>query len=256
MPFEDMPLQECGEDRMRLAAYVDGEVAGAEAEAMELHLAGCARCAAETAALMRMKRELRAARSFHVPDAEFRRKIQGQVSSVPRRRWRGWLIPMIELAAAMVLIVAAVRAVRTPGPDAWTEVVDLHASALASANPYDVVSSDRHTVKPWFQGKIPFSFNLPELKGSGFALEGGRMVYVGQEPAAQLIYRLGQHRLSVLVVRKPGDAGQAGGAPVVEGRDAFNTAAWRSRELRFYLVSDADRTAVEQLAALMAQANP
>ena len=58
---------------------------------------------------------------------------------------------------------------------------------LASANPYDVVSSDRHTVKPWFQGQIPFAFNLPEFAGTEFTLLGGRLVYLHQQPAAQVV---------------------------------------------------------------------
>ena len=76
-------------------------------------------------------------------------------------------------------------------------MADLHVSDLASANPYDVVSSDRHTVKPWFQGKIPFAFNLPEFAGTEFTLLGGRLVYLHQQPAAQLVVGVGKHRISV-----------------------------------------------------------
>ena len=62
----------------------------------------------------------------------------------------------------------------------FSELADLHVSALASATPVDVISTDRHTVKPWFQGRIPFSFNLPELQGSEFTLIGGRVTYLAQ----------------------------------------------------------------------------
>ena len=63
-----------------------------------------------------------------------------------------------------------------------SELVDLHVATLASSNPIDVVSSDRHTVKPWFEGKIPFTFNLPELQNSPFTLVGGRVSYLNQSP--------------------------------------------------------------------------
>jgi len=70
----------------------------------------------------------------------------------------------------------------------FSEIADLHVSTLASSSPVDVISTDRHTVKPWFQGKIPFAFNLPELQNSEFTLIGGRMTYLDQTPGAHLIY--------------------------------------------------------------------
>ena len=70
----------------------------------------------------------------------------------------------------------------------FSEIADLHVATLASSSPVDVISTDRHTVKPWFQGKIPFAFNLPELQNSEFSLLGGRMTYLDQTPGAHLIY--------------------------------------------------------------------
>lgn len=70
-----------------------------------------------------------------------------------------------------------------------SEVADLHIATLASANPIDVVSTDRHTVKPWFAGKIPFTFNLPELQNSPFTLLGAKVSYLNQSPGAHSIAR-------------------------------------------------------------------
>ena len=77
-------------------------------------------------------------------------------------------------------------------------------ATLASANPVDVISTDRHTVKPWFEGKIPFTFNLPELEGSPFALVGGRVSYLNQSPGAELIFRVRQHQISVFIFQERG----------------------------------------------------
>ncbi len=83
-----------------------------------------------------------------------------------------------------------------------SELVDQHVATLASSNPVDVVSTDRHTVKPWFEGKIPFTFNLPDLQGSPFALAGGRVAYVKQSPGAELIFRIRQHQISVFIFQE------------------------------------------------------
>ena len=81
----------------------------------------------------------------------------------------------------------------------FSELADLHVATLASATPVDVISTDRHTVKPWFEGKIPFTFNLPELQGTEFSLVGGRVTYLSQAPGAHLLYRLRKHELSVFI---------------------------------------------------------
>ena len=100
------------------------------------------------------------------------------------------------------------------------ELVDQHVIALSSLNPVDVISEDRHTVKPWFQGKLPFTFNLPELGGSGFTLIGGKVVYLQQNPAAEVLYQSGRHKISVFVLQE-GSAARGQGA-----RASFNVKSW------------------------------
>ncbi|MES2390851.1 MAG: zf-HC2 domain-containing protein [Acidobacteriota bacterium] len=142
-------------------------------------------------------------------------------------------------------------------PDGFGEVADLHVNMLASANPYDVVSSDRHTVKPWFQGRVPFSFNVPEFGGSEFALLGGKMVYVHQQPAAQLVVGRGQHRISVLVLQDSSAIERAFAATRgVEAHDHFSVDAWRANGLQFVVVGDADTAAMERLCSMLRAANP
>ena len=92
----------------------------------------------------------------------------------------------------------------------FSEIADLHVATLASSSPVDVISTDRHTVKPWFQGKIPFAFDLPELQNSEFSLLGGRMTYLDQTPGAHLIYDVRKHHISVFVFQERSLPGQVG----------------------------------------------
>ena len=138
----------------------------------------------------------------------------------------------------------------------FAELADLHVNALSSTNLVDVVSTDRHTVKPWFQGKIPFSFNLPEFKGTEYTLVGGRMVYFHQHPGAQLIVSMNQHKISVLIFQDSVELGRAfAEQTALDRRTSFGIEAWQSQQLRFVLVSDADPAGIDNLARLLKQAN-
>jgi anti-sigma factor RsiW len=145
------------------------------------------------------------------------------------------------------------RAVRN---QTFREVADLHVSDMASANPYDVVSSDRHTVKPWFQGRIPFAFNLPEFAGTEYTLLGGRLVYLHQQPTAQVVIGAGRHKISVLITQENSSLGS--GSPFSGGvavRDSFNVETWEKNGLRFYVIGDADQGAVHRLAQALQGVN-
>ena len=117
------------------------------------------------------------------------------------------------------------------------ELLDLHVATLASANPVDVISTDRHTVKPWFQGKLPFTFNLPELQNSPFKLIGGKVIYFDHNPGAQLLFQLRNHQLSVFILQdRPGMMSQA----VTSAREmAFNAETWSEGGLRYVVIGDA-----------------
>jgi anti-sigma factor RsiW len=140
--------------------------------------------------------------------------------------------------------------------DAIAEIADLHVNALASANQVDVVSTDRHTVKPWFQGRIPFTFNLPEFSGTDFTLVGGRMAYFHQQPGAQIIVSMRQHKVSVLIFQEStGMEREFPRTTAVDRRTSFGMETWQSEKLRFVLVSDADPSGIDNLARLFKEAN-
>lgn len=242
-------------DAAALTQYLDGELPPNQVDRVQQHIAECSRCAAEVSALVSMKRSLRAANGHFAPSAEFRRKIQQQVSRKPNGRWNirlAWAFAAIS-AALLLCLLWLQRPHRT---DPFSEVADLHVGALASANPVDVVSTDRHTVKPWFQGRIPFSFNIPELQGTEFTLLGGRMVYLNQHPGAQLIFTVGQHKISALIFQESSVlAKQMSGDESVERHDGFNAAAWNEQNLRFMVIGDADPRELHSLAEKIKAAN-
>ncbi len=126
-----------------------------------------------------------------------------------------------------------------------TEVCDLHIATLAANMPPQVLSSDRHTVKPWFQGKLPFSFNLPENLPDETKLEGANLTYVHDRPVAQLLYSVGRHRVSVFLQEKTGESGTS---DFLTHQYGFQIAGFSTRELEIVAVSDVDSA---RLAGLM-----
>jgi len=188
----------------KLDAYFDGELPPEEARAFAEHLRGCAVCSGQGLSLVQQKRAVHAAGMKFAPDRVFRARIQKSIAPEPfwKKRW----LPVALTALTALLIVGAFFVNRGRGDQQLlSELVDQHVATLASPNPVDVVSTDRHTVKPWFEGKIPFTFNLPELKGTPFTLVGGRVAYLGQSPGAELIFRVAKHQISVFIFQ--GDAG-------------------------------------------------
>lgn len=245
----------CDQDRTRLAAYLDGEVQADEAKSLQQHIRSCQDCAAEVAALVALRRAMKPAASRFTPSAQFRQKIQAQIS--PRKKQRmQWIWPVAAAAMAMMILALVWTRQSAQRSETFREVADLHISDLASTNPYDVVSSDRHTVKPWFQGKIPFAFNLPEFAGTDFALLGGRMVYLHQQPAAQVVVGVRQHKISILILQ---ESSALGATPLLSSgvavHDSFNEETWQQHGLRFFVIGDADKAAIEQLAQSLRSAN-
>jgi anti-sigma factor RsiW len=237
----------------QLGAYVDQQLSPAEAAAFEAHLRGCCGCATAAREQLQLKLATRAAGMRYEPSAEFQRRMQQCLHGAtarPRRAWLSW--PMAIPVAAAVLLAALLFAGNHQRRTMLAELTDLHVSTLASANPLDVASEDRHTVKPWFAGRIPFTFNLPELKESGFALDGGRVVYLQHNSGAQLLYTLRKHRLSVFIFQ----SGQEwpGGINGTARELSFHMESWSQEGLRYVVVGDVADSDVHALAELFRQA--
>src|SRR6476469_11166631 len=162
-----------------------------------------------------------------------------------------WLPVLVTAIAAVVIASALVLAQfhRSGEQQLLSELADLHVATLASSTPVDVVSTDRHTVKPWFEGRIPFTFNLPELQGTDFSLLGGRVTYLAQVPGAHLIYRLRKHEISVFIFPDSGaPAAALSGAAEVR---SFTFEDWAQNGLRYFVVGDVGGNDIEALSKLL-----
>jgi anti-sigma factor RsiW len=230
----------CEQWRDQLDRYVDGELDPAQVSAWSAHLRGCAACAADVLERVQLKRSVQLAGKRYMASADLRHRIAKSVAAEPRHR-AGWYWKILALTALAVLVFSVAVNLYVDREDAWrqrvySELADLHVAALASSTPVDVVSTDRHTVKPWFQGKIPFTFNLPELQGSEFTLLGGRVTYLAQAPGAQLIYQVRRHEISVFIFQ---DRGEEAGLPAGFGHpQSFNVQTWAQNGLRYFVVGD------------------
>ncbi len=246
----------CDAWRGRLDAYLDGELASAEARDVSVHLRGCAVCAADALERVQMKRSVAVAGKRYEPSAQFRAKVMKQVAAKPRRGtgwgWRIVVVPALTVLIVSVAVSLFVQRDTVRRQRVYSELADLHVAALASATPVDVVSTDRHTVKPWFQGKIPFSFNLPELQGTEFTLLGGRVTYLDQTPGAQLIYQLRKHEISVFIFQDRGPETAASSGPM--HAVSFNVQNWTQNGLRYFVVGDVSANDIEALSKLLRDA--
>jgi anti-sigma factor RsiW len=234
----------------QLDAYLDGELETGAMQELDRHLRECPECAAESLRRLQWKRTVHAAGQRYVADPALRERVRKNIS---RGQLRGiwWRWPAFGTVAAVVMVLAGfwivqhkTRVVREN--QIVSELADLHVSTLASATPVDVVSSDRHTVKPWFEGKIPFSFNLPELQGSPFELVGGRLSYLEQSPGAELIFRIRKHLISVFIFQDRAIPAEFSASEAMDAR-SFHLESWRQGELRYFVIGD---TGPEDLRAL------
>ncbi|HXX29762.1 MAG TPA: anti-sigma factor [Myxococcaceae bacterium] len=240
-----------------LHAYVDDELGTERTLDVRAHLAACAQCrrSYENVRALRgvLQRTLRPAE----PSPAFLRRLRASLRRADPSRFRrraervGWAA--VPLAAAALLTVAVFPGLRGPRPDLTGEVVAAHLRSLQVDHLTDVASSDRHTVKPWFQGKVPFSPPVPDLRDQGYPLEGGRLDLVGDRPVAALVYRARQHAINVLVWPDP-EARDS--APQAETRGGIHVLHWSSQGMTWWAVSDVNAEELQRLAALLREAAP
>ncbi len=242
--------------RSKLEPYVDSQLAENELVQLESHLRTCPSCAAEALGRLQMKRMTGAAGARYLPTPQFRLRIEQSVKAKRKPLWVFAWLPKAAVAAAVLAVVIGLAALwvrHSQREQAVTELADLHVATLASVNPVDVVSTDRHTVKPWFAGKLPFSFNLPELQGTPFKLVGGRVAYFEHNPGAQLLFDAGKHPLSVFIFQDHPSAVFSAGTTKTR-KLAFNLETWAEGGLRYVVISDVERGSVHELSELLRRA--
>jgi len=237
----------------KIGAFVDSELSSEETAELNAHLRGCNSCAAEIVEQLQLKRVTQAAGNKYKYEAplELRKKILQNVAAKKQRTWRwNWALAVAVLVLFAVLLYPVLR----PQPQApFRELADIHTATLASANPLDVISSDKHTVKPWYQGKLSFSFEPPELKNTPYSLLGGRLAYFQQSSGAELLCQYKQHRISVFIFEdrpewKPGTS-----ASVLQPT-GMSVESWSQGGLRYVVLGDAAPDVIHDLAEMWKQA--
>jgi anti-sigma factor RsiW len=254
-----------------LSALADGELSAEELATAKKHMDTCLLCASGAIDEWLLKSAVaKSGRRYEVP-VEFHdrmAKLISQQSSLEEKRSSG-AIPSSALgrrpwvafsgwATAAVLLLALTSgaivqfrnhqsgAVLTERAALVTEACDLHIATLAAAQQPQVVSSDRHTVKPWFQGKLPFSFNLPETLPDGATLDGANLTYLHNQPVAQLLFSIGRHRASVFVAERNGSNALA---DLQTAHSGFQLTSFTTDELAVIAVSDVDPGRLAALAS-------
>ena len=235
----------------KTSLYVDGEMEPAAQQAFATHLRNCAVCSAAVLEQEELKKAVRvAAKRFSAPP-ELYAAARKQISSPSAARLPWWKAVLVAVCLVIVAAVGFAWYSGRQGSNATiAQLVDQHVTMLASTNPYDVISEDPHTVKPWFQGKLPFTFNPAVPADSPFKLLGGKLVYVQRSPGAELVYQVRQHKISVFIFQARDVHGPASAANL-----AFTADGWQQGALQYYVITDAAKEDAERLRSLLQDAN-
>jgi anti-sigma factor RsiW len=262
---------ECAEN-LRVQAYLDGELDAVAAAEIERHLATCEECRA----LLQELRQVRTLLRDKLPKTSMPGSLRAgimdaldrepppvvrlsQRKPAPPARVRPFWIGVFSgvggsaVAAAVTLLV--VNAAFDRGLTA--DLVADHTRSLLSSHLIDVVSTDQHTVKPWFNGRINYAPPVVDLEAQGFPLVGGRLDYVDHRPVAVLIYRYLKHPIDVYVF--PDSSGKAGSSatPLIsKSDDGYSLVEWHRGGMVYWAVSDASSVYVRRFAEALTSASP
>jgi anti-sigma factor RsiW len=244
-----------------LDAHLDGELVAADAREIEAHIAQCPECTRFRAGRLALREGLRA----HVPtfqaSDELRRRVRATLETAaptptrPSRRvsQQGWWRPLA-LAASLAVVALgswnlALR--RASGERLADDVLASHIRSLMPGHLTDVLSSDQHTVKPWFNGKLDFSPPVYDFAEQGYPLLGGRLDYMDGRAVAALVYGRRKHFINVFlwpVTRSPS------GAPRTRDRQGYHLLHWNATDYAYWFVSDLGPAELNEFAHLVEQA--
>jgi anti-sigma factor RsiW len=253
----------------QLDAFIDGELPLAEQQEIERHLATCHACTLRVLSATQLKAATARAGHRFAPPPEALARLTSQLHSQsqqqlqppkpqPKPTARIYSIrpaaAWAALAAAILLAVSFLswRQLR-PTNTLAAELLDQHLATLSSAATPQVISTDRHTVKPWFQGRLPFSFNLPDAAAlpPDTTLKGANLTYLNNQPAALLLFTIHKHEVSVFLT-------QRSTSPVLttlpKTRAGFNIHTATTPDLRITAVSDVNAADLDNLLASLVQA--
>jgi anti-sigma factor RsiW len=254
---------ECRETQTLLHGYVDGELDLVRSLEIERHLETCSDCAQVCRNLRTIQSALHTPSFYRTPPPQ----LSARVRSAVRRETKIRFVPRLTRTVLGFAMAAAVlafaiwslpRIVPIAGGEAIDrEVIAAHVRSLMVNHLADVVSTDRHTVKPWFNGKLDFAPPVIDLKDQGYPLIGGRLDYLDGRPVAALVYRRQKHTINLFIWPESGsqekqpDAGpdqKAATNPRELSRQGYQMERWNQADMRFYAISDLNAAELQEFA--------
>ena len=248
----------CEQSKSLLGAHLDGELDALNGRELQEHLRTCPRCLHAADQQQVLRRMVKQEAPYHRAPAELEARIRGLVrataassresalrpSARPSWLWQ-WTAAAATVAAVVVAvwIGSAVTARRAAANYLADELVSAHVRSLLASHLTDVPSSDQHTVKPWFAGKVDFAPAVHDLSAEGFPLVGGRLDYAWGETIAALVFQRNKHFINVFIW--PPAPGAAPPEPVLSRR-GYNLVFWNQSGLTFCAVSDLNRAELQQ----------
>jgi anti-sigma factor RsiW len=246
---------ECENAKSLIHPYVDGELDAGHVLEVDEHVAHCPACAQAVERVRAVSDAVGSAGLRFSAPVALRERIQEEmrprsaaVQSSPSSAWK-YLALAASLLAVSMLGLQMTRGGRQP--DVFVaEAVEAHVRSLMADHLLDVASTDKHTVRPWFTGKIDFAPAVVDLKEHGYPLEGGRLDLLGERPAAALVYQHGKHTINVFVCPAVSGAKERGATNVTNVR-GFNVASWSEGGFEWAAVSDMNSEELTELTMLL-----
>jgi anti-sigma factor RsiW len=228
----------CDEAEILIHALVDGELDAVHAREVETHIAGCPRCTAELRIIGDMKNVLSSNQLRYAAPSRLRQRIEAalpQPRATNRRAvLKGFAMGSAVSALAATGLVAIV--LRNDGEQRIaSDVVSAHLRSLQAGHLTDVLSSDQHTVKPWFNGRLDVAPPVIDLTAQGFTLIGGRLDTIDGRAIGAIVYRRRTHVINLFVAQA---ASAEPHAARIETMQGFNIRRWSERGLNYWAVSD------------------
>jgi anti-sigma factor RsiW len=238
-------------------AHVDGELDLAHNLQMEAHLQSCAACRLAGENLQHLRVALRADELFSRAPAGLRRRIRSALSHEDRNEpravsWFPWLWLKLAGMSVAIALLAWLAVVELKVPSAADrlaqEITSAHVRSLMASHLMDVASTDQHTVKPWFDGKLDFAPAVVNLTDHGFPLIGGRLDYLENRPVAALIYQRQKHLINLFIWPSAADSATSETLTTYHG---YNLIHWRAAGMTYWAVSDLNRSELRDFAQLI-----
>jgi anti-sigma factor RsiW len=228
----------CDEADILLHALIDGELDAGHAREVENHIATCARCAAALKTYRDMKAAVSAVDLRFTAPAQLRQRIEAAIPQSRGTSRRSLLAGFAMGSAASAMAATGIVAIVLRNDDEQriaSEVVSAHLRSLQAGHLTDVLSTDQHTVKPWFNGRLDVSPPVIDLTALGFTLIGGRLDYIDGRAIGAVVYKRRAHVINLFVAQTPNATHSAARTEDVQG---FNIRRWRDHGLNFWAVSD------------------